>query len=522
MPLDLRGCMHIRHFKSRLAAIALHALALFCLSSALAQPLPIIWPTQQWALSSPEVQGMDSAALTALVDFGAENAMDSLVVTRFGKVVAEAYYAPFMPGMRHRLNSATKGVVAALTGIAISRGQLKGVDEPVLGFFPGLAGDNPDARKRAITIAHLLNMTSGIDWVEPLTNQLPESLLAMQRDENWVHFVLNRPMSEEPGTRFNYNSGNSQLLAAILTRQVGMPLADFAAKQLFTPLGISNFDWRRDPQGINIGGLGLYLTTRDMAKIGYLYMRAGEWEGHQIVPRTWVNKVFDASLPMAISTNTDWRYGDQWWTVPARKAYMAVGFNRQLIVVMPDSGLVVAATGRKYYPIETLLDLLSASVKSTSALPPNPAGVAALEKRLADFAMETPNASIPSSQAQKLSGKTYRLDNNNLGMKEFTLNFDGNGSYVLVSYVARGSDETRKVTHPLGLDGRFASTQPENGRGVFSKAAWANATTLKIETRRPEEGEALTYVLEFIDRRVVINFSNEFGYRVQLKGTLVD
>lgn len=118
-------------------------------------------------------------------------------------------------------------------------------------------------------------MTSGIDWIEPLSNNLPESFFAMQRDKNWVQFVLNRPMAEVPGTRFNYNSGNSQLLAAILTKQTGMPLADFAAKQLFTPLGISNFDWLRDPQGINAGGFGLYLTTRDMAKIGYLYLKGG-------------------------------------------------------------------------------------------------------------------------------------------------------------------------------------------------------------------------------------------------------
>ena len=514
--------MHICRFKIRLAAIARHALALCCVSGALAQPLPIVWPTQQWAVSSPEAQGMDSAALTALVDFGAANDMDSLVVTRFGKVVAEAYYAPFKPGMRHRLNSATKGVVAALTGIAISQGQLKGVDEPVLGFFPGSGGANSDARKQAINITHLLNMTSGIDWIEPLNNNLPESLFAMQRDKNWVQFVLNRPMADAPGTRFNYNSGNSQLLAAILTRQVGMPLADFAAKQLFTPLGISNFDWRRDPQGINMGGVGLYLTTRDMAKIGYLYLRGGEWEGRQIVPRAWVSKVFDASLPMAISANTDWRYADQWWTVPARKAYLAVGFNRQLIVVMPESGLVVATTGRKNYPFEAMLDLVSATAKSETALPPNPGGVAVLERRLAGIAMETPKASIPSSLAQTLSGKTYRLDNNNLGLKEFTLHFDGYGSYELVSYVVRGSEETRKITQPLGLEGRYAATDPANGLGVFSKADWTNANTLKIETRRPEEGEALTYVLEFIDRRVVINFSNEFGYRVQLKGTLVD
>jgi CubicO group peptidase (beta-lactamase class C family) len=515
--------MQFHEFKTKIAAIVFHALAL-CIaqSEALAQSSSIVWPTQQWLVSTPESQGMDSAALATLVDYGASNEMDSLVITRFGKIVTEVYFAPFKPTMRHRLNSVTKGVVSTLTGIAISQGLLKSADEQMLRFFPSQPDANPDARRQTITISHLLDMTSGIEWIEPFSNVLPESLFAMQNNKNWVQFVLNRPMANAPGERFNYNSGNSQLLAAILTMQSGMTLSDFASKQLFEPLGILNSDWRRDPQGINTGGLGLYLTTRDMAKIGYLYLRGGEWDSKQIVPRAWIDKVFKASIPMNISDKTDWRYGSAWWTLPARKAYLAVGFNRQLILVMPEAGVVVAATGRKNYSIETLIDLVGDSVKSEVPLPTNPSGSATLAKRLTDSATLAPSVPTTLGFAQTLSGKTYLLDSNNLGLKELTLHFDGNGSYDLVRYVARGSDETRKITQPLGLNGGYTANNPDNGRDIFSKSVWVNANSLKIDTRRPEEGEAVTYILEFMDKRVVINYTNEFRLRVQLNGTMLD
>ncbi len=519
--------MSFLRFKGKLVGVSIQAVALCCLHfTAIGQSVthPVAWPTQQWTPSSPEAQGMDSAALAALLDFGAAHEMDSLVVTRHGSLVAEAYYAPFKAGMRHKVNSATKGVVAALAGVAIAQGKLRSVDEPVLGFFADQTEARPDTAGAAITVSHLLNMTSGIGWSEPLSNVVPESLFAMLRDKNWVQFVLNRPMADAPGTRFNYNSGNSQLLSAILTKQTGMPLADYAARHLFAPLGIANVDWLRDPQGIHTGGFGLYLTTRDMAKLGYLYLRGGQWNGQQIVPREWVNRVFHASIPMEISTQTDWRYGDGWWTVPARKAYLAVGFNRQLIIVMPDLGIVVATTGRKNYPFEPLFDLIAASVKSESPLAPNPLAVLALEQRQAQLATEN-EANLPApALGNAWSGKTYRLANNNLGLKEFTLNLEGNGSYELVNYVARGSNETRKITLPLGLDGRFAAALPDKpdpidqGRDRLTRAAWLNPSTLKIETRRPSEGEAQTFVLEFSGSRVVISFSNELGQRIRLTG----
>jgi CubicO group peptidase (beta-lactamase class C family) len=358
---------------------------LFCMV-ACAQSQEWPWPTQTWSRAVPEEQGMDSGALAELVDFGLGNEMDSLVVTRRGRIVAEAYYAPFRTGARHRINSATKAIVSALTGIAIAQGKLASTDEAVLTLFADRSFANVDARKDAVTVQHLLDMTSGLDWAESLSGQATTSISEMRRSGDWVKFVLDRPMAHAPGTTFNYSSGNSQLLAAILRRRTGMDVRDFAAQHLFKPLGISDVSWATDPQGVATGGFGLDMQTRDMAKIGYLYLRGGEWDGQQIVPRLWVEKVFRASVPMILSATTDWRYGDQWWSLPERKAYMAVGFNRQIIVVMPETGVVAAMTGRKNYSFAQMLNRLERAVKSDAPLPPDAAAELRLSQRIEDVA----------------------------------------------------------------------------------------------------------------------------------------
>src|SRR6478735_8885715 len=176
------------------------------------------WPTAGWEVSTPEAQGVSSSALADLVDFGAANDMDSLLVVRHGRIVAEAYYAPFRPGMRHLVNSVTKAVVGTLAGIAVKSGEIASVDEPVLESFRWRTVADAEGPKAQLKIAHLLDMTSGFDWSEPLTSAPPETMLEMSRSRDWVAFVLDRPMAHAPGTAFNYNSGDWHLVSAILAR----------------------------------------------------------------------------------------------------------------------------------------------------------------------------------------------------------------------------------------------------------------------------------------------------------------
>lgn len=321
---------------------------------------PRYWPGAEWATATPNEAGMDAGALDDLVAFGAANDMDSMIITRHGRLVREAYFGDFKAEQKHRLNSATKGIVAALVGIAIHQGRIENTAAPVLGFFPNRTVAHRDARKEAITVQHLLDMTSGLDWQEPLTGGRVASLLELRGSSDWVQFVLDRPMAQSSGAGFNYNSGNSHLLAAILTQQTGQPLRDYAQKQLFGPLSLEDVSWDTDPQGIYTGGFGVQMRTRDMARIALLYLRGGEWNGRQLVPREWVARVFAPTVSMGMGPA---RYADQWWSVPERGVFMAVGFNRQILLVLPRHGIAAAFTGRKHWAFAPWMDLLDRLVK---------------------------------------------------------------------------------------------------------------------------------------------------------------
>ncbi len=355
------------------ARASMLALCLAVASAASAQPAAVasappgaptlVWPGQDWATATPEEAGMDARALDDLVAFGAANDMDSMVITRHGRLVREAYYGDFTADQKHRLNSATKGIVAALVGVAISQGHIESAAAPVLGFFPNRTVAHSDARKEAITVQHLLDMTSGLEWQEPLTGGRVASLLELRGSNDWVQFVLDRPMTQSPGAGFNYNSGNSHLLAAILTQQTGQPLRDYAQKQLFGPLGLRDVSWDTDPQGIHTGGFGVQMRTRDMARIALLHLRGGEWNGRQLVPRDWVAKVFAPQVSMGMGPA---RYADQWWSMPERGVFMAVGFNRQILLVMPRHGIAAAFTGRKHWAFAPWMDLLDRAAQGAS------------------------------------------------------------------------------------------------------------------------------------------------------------
>ena len=380
----------MRFQKRSVGSAAVALIGLVCCvalrSAAAAAPTP--WPTVEWPSSTPEQQGMSSQALADLVDFGAANAMDSLLVVRHGHIVAEAYYAPFRPGLRHAVNSVTKAVVGTLTGIAFQEGALGALDQSVIDLFPDRKIANVDANKKAITLSNLLDSTSGLHWIEPLSNAPPETMLQMRTSSDMVGFVLDRPMAQAPGLAFEYNSGTWHLLSAVLAKKTGRDTVDYAKQKLFAPLGISDVAWRNDPQGISIGGYGLFLQPRDMAKIGYLYLHRGQWAGQQVVPAAYVDRVRHASVDMGFGTTPSFRYASGWWTIPDKRVFMAVGYQRQLIVVLPDVDMVVVTTGRKNYPLVRFIDRITGAVTSQSPLPHDAGATARLTARIKEAANE--------------------------------------------------------------------------------------------------------------------------------------
>jgi CubicO group peptidase (beta-lactamase class C family) len=440
------------------------------------------WPTQGWRTSTPEQQGMDSATLVAMLDeiHKQGHAIHGLLVVRNGYLVLEAYFYPFKGDSRHWIASATKSFTSALIGIAIDKGYIDGVNHRLLDFFPERTVANVDAQKRTITLEHVLTMSSGLDWP---THGPQEDLYAQySQSQDMVQFVLDRPMAHEPGTLFVYNSGGAHLLSAIVQKTTGMSARDFAQKNLFAPLGISDVYWLSDRNGINWGEGGLALIPRDLAKFGFLYLNNGLWDGQSVVSEAWVK----ASTAPHIETGDlgyglSRHYGYQWW-VDADGAYKATGSAGQRMFVIPKQAMVVTFVGgassldSDIVPETLLTSFLLPAVKSTTPLPANPEQAAVLESRIRALALPEPKPVPPlPAMARSISGKTYDLSANSLGIKAFALNFSENQASIKISI----GDTSQEVA--IGLDDVYRfTTLSQSGAVLALKGSWPDKDTFVI------------------------------------------
>lgn len=238
---------------------------------------------------------MSSLELTPLVCGLTELEIRSCLIFQHGSMALEYYREPQFANELYKINSCNKSVLAALVSIAMDQQIVPQPGTPILEFFPQIAKDS-DTRKRDITIEHLLTMSAGFNWTEfGGQNSFP----TMSKTSDWVQFVLSQPLADVPGTRMEYNSGCSQLLATILRHASGQAVAEFAEQQLFQPLGIENYHWETDPQGTHTGGFGLRLKPMDMLQFGLLYLNEGSCEGHQLIQAEAVRHSTRALLPTA-------------------------------------------------------------------------------------------------------------------------------------------------------------------------------------------------------------------------------
>ncbi|WP_042472623.1 serine hydrolase domain-containing protein [Bacillus ndiopicus] len=258
--------------------------------------------------------------------------IDSVIVQKNNTVIFEYYRNNRMKDKQHKIYSVTKSVLSALMGIAIDKGFIENVNTPIIHYFPEFDKDNENER---ITIKHLLTMTSGLHY--PGNN-------AMIPSKNWVNFVLQQDIAHPPGKEMVYSCGSSQLLSAILQKTTGLNTEAFAKKHLFTPLGITDYKWNSDAQGITIGGFGLMMKTADMLKIGTLYLNNGVWKSKQIVPYQWIEE----STSPKIKTDDNYAYAYHWWNISydnqVGRIFFAFGYEGQYIIVAPDYQLVTIFT----------------------------------------------------------------------------------------------------------------------------------------------------------------------------------
>jgi CubicO group peptidase (beta-lactamase class C family) len=351
-------------------------------------------PGATWPTARPADVGLNAAVLDSIdaeIKAGQYGYIDRFLVIRQGKVAFDAayahdydkayadsvnvesplnagdlsgpynYYNPwwhptYRRGDLHTLQSVTKTVASVVIGTAVTRGDFPSIDTPVLNYFDTTKVSNIDDRKRRMTIRHLMSMTGGIDWNEGLPYTDPRNTaIGLEASHDWVEFTINRPMMRDPGTAFNYSSGESAVLAHVFRQATGMDIEEYAARHLFAPLGITRWFWKRSPTGLIDTEGGLYLEARDLARIWYLFAQGGMWNGTRVVSPEWIRESTTPQITLGTSP-TATRYGLKWWLYPnpvdpTKLVWAGSGFGGQLPYYFPERDLIVVFNGWNILPV---------------------------------------------------------------------------------------------------------------------------------------------------------------------------
>lgn len=432
-----------------------------------APPPAEIWPTLGWTFSTPEEQGIDSNSLAEAIAWirAKRIPVHSLFVERNGHAVLDAYFFPFEDHETHDLASVTKSVTSSLIGVARSGGARADLDAPLSALLPDETQVLDDPRKGTISLANLLNMTSGLDCNATPGENL---LLEMEHTPDWVSFMLARPLVSLPGSRFDYCGAAFHMISAILTRATGLSAFALAREQIFAPLGITTIVWPADPRGNSHGFADLELTPPDAAKLGYLWLHQGRWDNRQLIPASYLADalVRHADVQPGIA------YGYGFWLYPSHQPYdfEANGRGGQRITVVSEENLVTVVTGGGA-DANMVAPFLTAAVKANGPLPPDPAGDARLAAAVA-AAAQPPSPVRPGaipSWALSISGSFYSLPDNPLGLRGLQLTFGAGPEALLRLQFADGAQEE----HPVGLDGvpRF-SPDLRSGHRIALLGQW--------------------------------------------------
>lgn len=473
--------------------------------SATTIPTPDYWPTNSWRTAPPEAHGFDSAVvaegLRAIRQDGTK--IHSLLVVSSGEVILDAYFYPYDGSTLHDQASVTKSLMTTLIAIAADQGKLD-LDAPMLSFFPGREIANRDARKERITVRHLISNTAGMECIhlpdEP-TNR------AMHASPDWVQFALDLPMVAEPGTTFAYCSPGMHLLSAILQQATGMTTLEFARANLFEPLGIRDVQWPTDPQGITNGHGELYLHPHDAAKLGFLWLHGGEWDGKQIVSHEWVRAASQFQIATGPDYGTDYGYG-MWIARPDEgiSYFSADGRGGQRVLVVPSMNLIIVTTGGGF-EFDDAVKYLEAAVGDANSLPANPAAVADLENALAEVVQPPVAQPVPPlpEMAMLISGKTYLFDDNPYRLASMRLNFDDTAeATVHMTYYNDIADRLGAV----GLDGQYrfveVSDSPQEKFRVGLRGAWSDAQTFVLDYNQVASPNAILLSMHFDSERVLL------------------
>lgn len=374
--------------------------------------------------STPEQQGVSSQMINTFLDAAknSKHEFHSIMILRHGKVIAEGWWDPYKPELKHTMYSVSKSFTATAIGLAVAEKKLS-VEDKVISFFPDDVPATISPNLAELRVKHLLSMSVGHD-------KDPTGLVATQSD--WAKAFLRVPVVHAPGTKFVYNSAATYMLSAIVQKVTGQSTHEYLKTRLFAPLAISGTDWETDPENINVGGWGLRLKTEDMAKFGQLFLQKGNWKGKQIIPKEWVDEATtmkieqDPSALQARKDSSDWLQGYcyQMWR-SRHNSYRGDGAFGQYILVLPEKDAVIAITSETAdmqgefnlvwkYLLPAFGDKTLASDKKA---------LKTLKSNLAGLGLEPETGVNNSSRESELSARSYGMITNDRDLQGFRLNF---------------------------------------------------------------------------------------------------
>jgi CubicO group peptidase (beta-lactamase class C family) len=485
--------------------------------------------------SFPESQGVSSQGIIDFLDAAAKSQHEfhSIMFLRHGKVIAEGWWNPYKPELRHTLYSTSKSFTATAVGFAVSEKKLS-VNDKVISFFSDELADTVSPFLSELKVKDLLSMSAGQD-PDP-------TFKTVVSDSNWVKSFLAVPVVHEPGTKFLYNTLATYMLSAIIQKVTGEKVIDFLKPRLFEPLAIEGMDWEVDPHGINTGGWGLRLKTEDMAKFGQLFLQKGKWNGKQLLPASWIEeasslKIYQApDAPQSKKDSSDWMQGYcyQMWRC-RHNCYRADGAYGQYIIVLPEQDAVIAITaetGNMQDELNLIWTHLLPAIK-TGKLPENASLSGMLNKRLTSLALPLPATGNGSSFISQISGRTFVFEDNEIHLKKMKLQFTDNKCQV-----SMGIDTSRYIfsfgngqwipgetSMPcpnllLRAKAHHAGLAPDKVEGSFG---WKDDNTLELVLRYIESPHTETIDCKFDKDKISVgvHFSNMPGnVKEDLKGQI--
>jgi CubicO group peptidase (beta-lactamase class C family) len=486
--------------------------------------------------SIPETEGVSSKGILEFLDAvgTGKHEFHSFMFLRHGKVIAEGWWNPYRPDLKHTMYSVSKSFTSTAIGFAVSEKRLT-VNDKVISFFPDKLPDTASNYLAALTIKDLLTMSVG---------QAPDPTgTVAAKETDWVKSFLALSILKKPGSEFLYNSLGTFMLSAIVQKVTGQKVIDYLRPRLFKPLGITGMDWETDPMSTSTGGWGLRIKTEDMARFGQLYLQKGKWNGKQVLPEEWVEeattfKIDQApSAPQSKKDSSDWMQGYcyQFWR-SRNNSYRGDGAFGQYILVLPEQDAVIVITSETANMQEELnlvwQYLLPAMQKDK--IPADKNAATALKQRLSLLKLPLPAKTDSAFKVPAVSGKNFTLEHNESQVEKisfieknhvYTLTLKTNAAAYSLNF---GQGKWVKgVTGRLGpslvgkVKGHFKGLPPSQVAGSYS---WKDPNTLEMLLRYIDSPHTETMTFHFDQNRVSVDIRYSFVAEVQigaLKGEIM-